>query len=286
VRLPADQEALPRGPGRAAESGTPTTTGARDTAVRPRNRDTLRGVAAAGQAAGERPQARRPQFYQQRGLQNVELLGERTEKVENSSASTRRTALLTEPRPFNLMFKTYVGPVESEDNVAYLRPGDGAGDLRAVQERARNLAPERCRSASPRSARRSATRSRRATSPSARASSSRWNWSSSSSPTRRSKPSTARWPPCRKASRRAAAQLGLAGWHQYWVEERIRFYEGIGLPRTTLGVLAEARGTRALRPRLRGHPVQVPVRHAGTRRHRRPQRFRSEPAPAVLRQGR
>ena len=29
---------------------------------------------------------------------------------------------LTEPRPFNLMFKTYVGPVESEDNVAYLRP--------------------------------------------------------------------------------------------------------------------------------------------------------------------
>ncbi len=28
----------------------------------------------------------------------------------------------TEPRPFNLMFKTHVGPVESDDNVAYLRP--------------------------------------------------------------------------------------------------------------------------------------------------------------------
>ena len=28
----------------------------------------------------------------------------------------------TEPRAFNLMFKTYVGPVETEDNVAYLRP--------------------------------------------------------------------------------------------------------------------------------------------------------------------
>lgn len=28
----------------------------------------------------------------------------------------------TEPRPFNLMFKTYVGPIESEENVAYLRP--------------------------------------------------------------------------------------------------------------------------------------------------------------------
>lgn len=29
---------------------------------------------------------------------------------------------LTEPRPFNLMFKTTVGPVVDEDNVAYLRP--------------------------------------------------------------------------------------------------------------------------------------------------------------------
>jgi glycyl-tRNA synthetase len=28
----------------------------------------------------------------------------------------------TEPRAFNLMFKTYVGPVEDENNVAYLRP--------------------------------------------------------------------------------------------------------------------------------------------------------------------
>ena len=28
----------------------------------------------------------------------------------------------TEPRDFNLMFKTHVGPVESEENVAYLRP--------------------------------------------------------------------------------------------------------------------------------------------------------------------
>ena len=29
---------------------------------------------------------------------------------------------LTEPRPFNLMFKTHVGPVEDDDNIAYLRP--------------------------------------------------------------------------------------------------------------------------------------------------------------------
>ncbi|MGB8355716.1 MAG: glycine--tRNA ligase, partial [Chthoniobacteraceae bacterium] len=29
---------------------------------------------------------------------------------------------LTEPRPFNLMLRTHTGPVESEDNIAYLRP--------------------------------------------------------------------------------------------------------------------------------------------------------------------
>jgi glycyl-tRNA synthetase len=29
---------------------------------------------------------------------------------------------LTEPRPFNLMLKTHTGPIESEDNLAYLRP--------------------------------------------------------------------------------------------------------------------------------------------------------------------
>lgn len=37
------------------------------------------------------------------------------------------SANLTEPRNFNLMFKTYVGPVESEDNIAYLRPETAQG---------------------------------------------------------------------------------------------------------------------------------------------------------------
>ena len=60
---------------------------------------------------------------------------------------------------------------------------------------------------------------------------------------------------------------GWEAWHKYWVEERIRFYEGIGLPRTHAGrILAKAGGTGALRPRLRGHSVQVSVRHAGTRK--------------------
>ena len=34
---------------------------------------------------------------------------------------------MTEPRPFNLMFKTTVGPIENDENVAYLRPETAQG---------------------------------------------------------------------------------------------------------------------------------------------------------------
>jgi glycyl-tRNA synthetase len=63
------------------------------------------------------------QYHQARGFKATELLGERMEPVKDSVRyNPDNGALLTEPRPFNLMFKTYVGPVESPDNVAYLRP--------------------------------------------------------------------------------------------------------------------------------------------------------------------
>ena len=63
------------------------------------------------------------QFYQSRGLKEPELLGERMENVSQSTRfNSANGGLLTEPRPFNLMFKTFVGPVQSEENAAYLRP--------------------------------------------------------------------------------------------------------------------------------------------------------------------
>jgi len=76
--------------------------------------------------AGKPPESARKaakQFYQARGIENPALLGERTEEVKDSTRyNPENGSLLTEPRPFNLMLKTYVGPVESEDNNAYLRP--------------------------------------------------------------------------------------------------------------------------------------------------------------------
>jgi glycyl-tRNA synthetase len=63
------------------------------------------------------------QFYQQRGLEAPALLGERAEALENTTRyNPENGSLLTEPRPFNLMLKTYVGPIESADNISYLRP--------------------------------------------------------------------------------------------------------------------------------------------------------------------
>jgi glycyl-tRNA synthetase len=77
-------------------------------------------------APGKPPESARKtatQFFSQRSLQNVELLGERTEKVENSQRfNPENGSLLTPPVPFNLMFKTYVGPTATEADVAYLRP--------------------------------------------------------------------------------------------------------------------------------------------------------------------
>jgi glycyl-tRNA synthetase len=63
------------------------------------------------------------QFYTQRGLTNPQLLGETTEKVENSRRfNPENGAQLTDPVPFNLMFKTYVGATATEEDKAYLRP--------------------------------------------------------------------------------------------------------------------------------------------------------------------
>jgi glycyl-tRNA synthetase len=63
------------------------------------------------------------QYYTQRGYENAVLLGETTGKVENSRAfNPENGAQLTEPKPFNLMFHTFVGATASEDDKAYLRP--------------------------------------------------------------------------------------------------------------------------------------------------------------------
>src|ERR1700743_605253 len=63
--------------------------------------------------AGKPPEVARKaamEFYVQKGIQNPQLLGEHTEKIENSiDYHPESRVKLSAARPFNLMFKTYVG---------------------------------------------------------------------------------------------------------------------------------------------------------------------------------
>jgi glycyl-tRNA synthetase len=66
------------------------------------------------------------QFYTGRGYRDEEIISldlEKSEPVENSTKfNPENGAQLSEPRVFNLMLKTYIGPVQDESAVTYLRP--------------------------------------------------------------------------------------------------------------------------------------------------------------------
>jgi glycyl-tRNA synthetase len=66
------------------------------------------------------------QFYASRGVAEAEIVSldlEKSEPVENSTKfNPENGAQLSEPKVFNLMFKTYVGPVQDDSSVTYLRP--------------------------------------------------------------------------------------------------------------------------------------------------------------------
>jgi glycyl-tRNA synthetase len=51
----------------------------------------------------------------------------RADHLKDGKCPYCTSASLTEPRSFNLMFKTTVGPVESDENIAYLRPETAQG---------------------------------------------------------------------------------------------------------------------------------------------------------------
>ncbi|MCU0782926.1 MAG: glycine--tRNA ligase [Verrucomicrobia bacterium] len=189
------------------------------------------------------------EFYSQRGLSHPEPTLERTEKVEDSIDFHPESGVgLTEARPFNLMFKTYVGPVESEDNVAYLRPETAQAifaQFKNVLETSRQKVPFGIAQVG--KAFRNEVTPRNFTFRSrefeqmeleffikpdevveaihgkvAKAAEigSRVCENADSDP--------------RSDETRLQSNWGWEAWHKYWVEERIKFYEGIGLPRTTL----------------------------------------------------
>jgi len=198
--------------------------------------------------AGKPPESARKlamKFYEQRGILQPVLLGERTEKIENTTRfNPENGSLLTEPRPFNLMFKTFVGPVESEDNVAYLRPETAQAifaQFKNVLETSRQKVPFGIaqigkafrNEVTPRNY---TFRSREFEQmeleffikPDEVVEAISGKVASAADVAQTSGLCNS------KAGSLCHENWGWGAWHKYWVEERIAFYEGIGLPRNSL----------------------------------------------------
>ena len=178
------------------------------------------------------------QFYEKRGMECPWPIKSHTEKVTGDTRhNPENGAELTEARPFNLMFKTYVGPVESEDNVAYLRPETAQAifaQFKNVLETSRQKVPFGIAQVG--KAFRNEVTPRNYTFRSREFEQMELEFfikpdevveaikghvtPGAELDTRHSTLDTSSW--------------GWEAWHKYWVEERIRFYESIGLPRNTL----------------------------------------------------
>ena len=210
-------------------------TGASDTASGKKSADAFSVLLPAGKP----PESARKvakQFYQLRGIENAALEGERTEPVQNTMRyNPENGALLTEPRPFNLMLETYVGPVKSDENRSYLRPETAQAifvQFKNVLEVSRQKVPFGiCQIGK---AFRNEINPRNYTFRSREFEQMELEFfirpdeaieaifGSVAAPSGPGHPGEPR------------PNWGWQMWHQYWVEERFRYYENIGLPRQSL----------------------------------------------------
>ena len=146
------------------------------------------------------------------------------------------SAELTEPRPFNLMFKTYVGPVESEDSIAYLRPETAQAifaQFKNVLETSRQKVPFGIGQIG--KAFRNEVTPRNYTFRSREFEQMELEFFIKPDEAVEAIHGTVMTVPETGHPGEPQPNWGWQAWHQYWVEERVRFYEGIGLSRATLG---------------------------------------------------
>jgi glycyl-tRNA synthetase len=189
--------------------------------------------------AGKPPESARKlakQFYQQRGIENATLTGERTEPLKNTTRyNPENGSLLTEPRAFNLMLKTYVGPVESEDNKSYLRPETAQAifvQFKNVLEVSRQKIPFGiCQIGK---AFRNEINPRNFTFRSREFEQMELEFFIRPDEAIEATYGTVAKPAGSGHPGEPQTNWGWQLWHQYWVEERFRYYENIGLPRASL----------------------------------------------------
>jgi glycyl-tRNA synthetase len=186
------------------------------------------------------------EFYRRRGIKRPLVFAVKLQRVENSQHfNPENGAELTPARPFNLMFKTYVGPVADEENVAYLRPETAQAifaQFKNVLETSRQKIPFGI--AQMGKAFRNEVTPRNFTFRSREFEQMELEFfirpdeaveaiagrvaAPSETPREGTRPTDV------PSAGEPQANWGWEAWHKYWVEERIRFYESIGLPRATL----------------------------------------------------
>src|SRR3989454_10789550 len=173
------------------------------------------------------------QFYQQRGLANPALLGESSRELQNTTAyNPENGGLLTEPRPFNLMLKTYVGPVESEDNKSYLRPETAQAifaQFKNVLETSRQKVPFGIGQIG--KAFRNEINPRNFTFRSREFEQMELEFFIRPDEIAQANGGP---PPENADPSQPQPNWGWREWHKYWVEERVKWYESIGLGRDSL----------------------------------------------------
>lgn len=153
--------------------------------------------------------------------------------MENSTRfNPENGAQLTDPRPFNLMLQTYVGPIQSDENIAYLRPETAQAifaQFKNVHETSRQKVPFGIgqigkafrNEVTPRNF---IFRSREFE---------QMELEFFIKPDEVTEAIHGSVATVEQTGHPGEPQpnWGWQAWHRYWVEERVRFYEGIGLAR-------------------------------------------------------
>jgi glycyl-tRNA synthetase len=177
------------------------------------------------------------QFYKMNGIADPVLLKPKISIVENTQRFNPENGCeLSEARPFNLMFKTYVGPVESEEGIAYLRPETAQAifaQFKNVLETSRQKVPFGIAQVG--KAFRNEVTPRNFTFRSREFEQMELEFFIKPDEVIEAIHGSVATVLETGHPGEPQVNWGWQAWHQYWVEERVRFYEGIGLSRETLG---------------------------------------------------
>jgi glycyl-tRNA synthetase len=148
---------------------------------------------------------------------------------------------LTAPRPFNLMLQTHYGPIASEENLAYLRPETAQAifvQFKNVLDSSRQKVPFGI--AQMGKAFRNEITPRNYTFRSREFEQMELEFFIRPDEAIEALHGSVGRVPGEGHPGEPQPNWGWQAWHRYWVEERVRFYEGIGLSRDTLGFHVQA----------------------------------------------